>query len=326
MIETKKPLSEAELARLERLERSKRNLRGRRAPAVLPSRLARAAAFSPKARGLSDDASMVRVFAVRPWAVVEVRGRELGTRHRDALISLFRLRARRFEVIGSDGKVASAVYRTETTWRDMLLASGVRPHVNNLLVALRVLDELRSVTLRVFMSSWSDYEAAVAKGRLASAGWSDGVIGAIEWDGVSLDSKVTATYGEYVRMAFETRHLVSVNADVYFRCKTDYAKAWWPHIDSQPDHEWIAVETLAELVGRDHRAEDGKKRSRFREDVQRAMDDLVRAGGLSGWACEQVGQGRAKTYRYRYTHALPRQGQLEPPIAPPPAVMQGSGI
>lgn len=311
MSDQAKQLTPVELARLERLQRTRANMRGRKAPAVMPSRLARAAAFSPKARGLSDDATLVRVFAVRPWAVVEVRGRELGTKHRDALISLFRLRAKRFDVVGQDGQVASAVYRTETTWREFLATAGIRPHVNNLLIALRILDELRSVTVRIFLSLWSDYEIAVAKGRLASAGWSDSMIGAIEWDGVSLDSKLTATYGEYVRMAFESRNLVSLNADVYFRLHTDYAKAFWPHIDSQPDHDWVGVETLAELVGRDHRAEDGKRRSRFREDVGRAMDDLVHAGGLSSWSCEQLGQGRGKTYRYRYQHAMPTQGQLD---------------
>ena len=257
----------------------------------------------------------VRVFAVRPWSVVEVRGRELGTKHRDALISLFRLRAKRFDVVGQDGKVALAVYRTETTWREFLATTGIRSHANNPLIALRILDELRSVTVRIFLFSWSDYEVAVAKGRLASAGWSDSMIGAIEWDGVSLDGKLTATYGEYVRMAFESRNLVSLNADVYFRLHTDYVKAFWPHIDSQPGHDWVSVETLAELARRDHRAEDGKRRSRFREDVGRAMDDMVHAGGLSSWSCEQLGQGRGKTYRYRYQHAMPTQGQLDLAVA-----------
>ena len=41
-----------------------------------------------------------------------------------------------------------------------------------------------------------------------------------------------------------------------------------------------------------------------------AFNDMVAAGGLSEWRCEVLGFGRQKSYRYHYTHALPRQGAL----------------
>lgn len=190
-------LTDAEQARLERLHRTRKNARGRRQPSVMPSKLARTSAFAPRRHSLSSDADFLRVYVVRPHAVIEVRGRELGTRHRDALVALFRLRARRFETgVTADGRSRQAVYRTDTTWREVLQASGLTTHVNNLLTALRVFEELRSVTVRAFTGSFDSYEAAVAQGRLASAGWSDGMIGSIEWSGVSLDSEVSVTYGE----------------------------------------------------------------------------------------------------------------------------------
>ncbi|MBV9783719.1 MAG: hypothetical protein JO264_07850 [Acidisphaera sp.] len=311
-------LSDAEKARLERLARTRRNIRGRRQPAVLPSKLARTSAFAPRRHGLSSDADFLRVYVVRPHAVVEVRGRELGTRHRDALIALFRLRARRFETVAADGRTRTAVYRTDTTWRQILLASGLTAHVNNLLVALRVFEELRSVTVRVFTGSFSAYETAVARGRLASAGWSDGLIGTIEWSGVSLDSEVSVAYGEWVRMTFEAKNLVSVSADVYFRLKGDFSRAWWPYIDSQPDHDYVPLETLSALIGRDYRTEDSKRRARFREDVVSAFQDLVRAGGIEAFELVAYGPGRTKSYRVRYRHALPKAGQLELAIGDAP--------
>ncbi len=303
-------LSDVEQARLERAARTRRNSRGRRAPAVLPPKLARTSAFVPRRHGLSEDPAFLRVYTVRPHAVVEVRGRELGTRHRDALVALFRLRARRYETLAADGRQGAAVYRTDTTWRQILVASGLTEHVNNLLVALRVLEELRAVTVRVYTGSYDAYETAAKAGRLASAGWSDGLIGSIAWDGVTLDSEVTVSYGEWVRSSFETRELVSVNADVYFRLKGDFARAFWPFLDSQPDHNWITAERLGELVGRDLATETSKVRARFREEIGGAMDDLVAAGGLASWRWEAMGPGRTKSYRVHYTHALPRQGDL----------------
>lgn len=302
-------LSDIERRRLERLERTLKNRRGRRAPSVLPSRLARTSAFAPRQQSLSSDADFARVYVVPGHSVVEVRGRELGTRHRDMLMACFRLRARRVEAVTDRGE-KFVFCRTETSWRELLAASGLTGHVNNLLVALRILEELRTTTIRVFRGTYEDYETATRRGRLAGAGWSDALIGKIEWGGATLDSKLTVEYGEWVRRTLEERHLVAVDADVYFRLASDHARCWWPYIDSQPAYTWIGVEMLAQLAGRDYAEMTTRQRVKLREEVRQALDDMVVAGGLTSWATEQVGSGRAKSYRYRYERAAGPQAEL----------------
>lgn len=315
-------LSEAERKRLERFERMKQNRRGRRNPAVVPSKLARTSAFAPRKKGLVTDSSFVRIYAVKPHAVVEVRGRELGSQHRDALYALFRLRARRTEVANPDYDPSIPIsmasprprliyWHTEATWRQLLQATGRTCHVNNLATLLRVLEEMRTVTFRVFEGNFDAYEAATKRGRLSGAGFSDNLLGLIKWDGVELDSNVTVRYGEWVRRMFEAKTLVSLNGDVYFKLRSDYAKSFWPFIDSQPSYDHVGVELLAELSGRDYRSETTRQRLKFREEVRQAFDDMVAAGGLVSWSCQEVGSGRSKSYCYRYVHTLPRQGMLE---------------
>ncbi len=315
-------MSDAERKRLERFERIRQNRRGRRNPAVVPSKLARTSAFAPRKKGLVTDSNFVRVYAVKPHAVVEVRGRELGSQHRDALYALFRLRARRTEVTNPEYDPSIPVtmtspkpkliyWHTEATWRQLLQATGRTCHVNNLATLLRVLEEMRAVTFRVFDGNFDAYEAAAKRGRLSGAGFSDNLLGLIQWDGVDLDSNITVRYGEWVRRTFETKTLVSLNGDAYFKLRSDYAKSFWPFIDSQPSYDHVSVELLADLSGRDYRNETTRQRLKFREEVRQAFDDMIAAGGLASWTCEDVGSGRAKSYRYRYVHALPRQGLLE---------------
>lgn len=314
-------LTEAERKRLERFEKMQKNRRGRSSPAVMPSKLARTSAFAPRKKGLVTDSTFQRVYVVRPHTVVEVRGRELGSQHRDALYALFRLRARRTDepnplwnpnITGPDApKPRLVYYHTETTWREILRSTGRTTHVNNLGTVLRVFEEMRTVTFRVFKGDFDQYEAAAKRGRLSGPGFSDNLVNLIEWDGVELDSRVTVKYGEWVKQMFEARNLVSVNGDVYFRLKSDYAKAFWPFIDSQNSYDHLPVETLAELAGRDYRAETPRQRLKFREEVRQAFDDMAAAGGLASWRCDEVGSGRARSYCYRWSHALPRQGVLD---------------
>lgn len=320
MAEAEKELSETERKRLDRFERTQANRRGRKSPSVMPSRLARTSAFAPRKKGLVTDSAFVRVYAVKPHAIVEVRGRELGSQHRDALYALFRLRAKKriISPTESDPSIpASQVvyWQTEATWRQLLQATGRTCHVNNLATFLRVLEEMRAVTFRIFEGNWDAYEAASKKGRLAGAGFSDNLLGLIEWDGVELDSKITVHYGEWVRRMFETKNLVSLNGETYFKLRSDYAKSFWPFIDSQPNYSYIDVEMLSSLAGRDYGAETTRQKLKFREEVRQAFDDMVSAAGLTSWCCEEVGSGRAKSYRYRYEHALPRQGSLNLAIA-----------
>jgi hypothetical protein len=314
------PLSEAEEKRLRRFRRSIENRRGRTNPAIVPNKLARTSAFAPRRHHLSCDGSFESVYIVRPHTVVHVHGRELGSQHRDAIYAIFRSRARKISepnlsyVPGSNDPVTAyprvEYYYTQTTWRELLLTTGRTAHVNNLGSLLRCFEEIRSVSFRVYQGSYDEYQTQVARGRLPGAGFSDNLINEIRWEGVSLDSHVTVKYGAWVRRTFEAKNLVSLNADVYFRLRSDYAKSFWPFIDSQPSYTYVDDATLAELAGRDYRNEDSKRRAKFREDIVQALNDMISAGGLADWRCEVLGAGRQKSYRYHYIHALPRQGML----------------
>ncbi len=68
------------------------------------------------------------------------------------------------------------------------------------------------------------------------------------------------------------------------------------------------METLAQLAGRDYATMTTRQRIKLREEVRQALDDMVTAGGLASWTCEQVGSGRAKSYRYRYERTAKPQG------------------
>ena len=324
--EPEKELSESERLRLERFKRSRENRRGRQKPAVMPGRLARTSAFAPRRQNLSTDANFERVYVVRPHTVVQVSGRELGSQHRDALYAIFRVRARRISepnphhIPGSLDPITSpqrlTYYLTDTTWRELLQATGRTLHVNNLGTLLRSFEEMRSVSFRVYKGDFDAYEAAMKRGRLPGAGFSDNLVNRIEWSGVSLDAQVTVRYGEWVKEMFEAKSLVSLNGDVYFKLKSDYAKSFWPFIDSQNSYNYIDIAGLADLAGRDYANEPTKRRVKFREDVRQALDDMVAAGGLASWRCEEVGAGRKKGYRYYYTHALERQGALDLMLSP----------
>ncbi len=70
-------------------------------------------------------------------------------------------------------------------------------------------------------------------------GGSSAVINDISWEGLQLDSEVRVQLGTAVLNAIEKAHLVSINANVQFKLKSDYAKSFWPYIDSQPNHSYI---------------------------------------------------------------------------------------
>jgi hypothetical protein len=316
-----KDLSDVENARLARFERSHANRRGRSRPSVLPSKLARTSAFAPTNRNLITDSTFTRVYVVEGHSVVEVRGRELGSQHRDALYALFRVRAKALQVPNTEWSSTISTpgvrqFRTilvaNTTWRDLLKHMGRTEHVNNLGTVLKSLEELRSVSVRVYKGSYDQYLASVKHGRLAGAGFSDGIIGLIEWDGVNLDSPVRVEYGKWVRDTFSQKTLVSLNADTYFRLQTDYAKCLWPWIDSQPNHNWLDEPRAGELIGKpDIMAQPGKIRAEFRRQVREAFDDIVRAGGLQSWNETVTGSGRAKIRKFSWKHAIPRQFELD---------------
>ena len=96
--------------------------------------------------------------------------------------------------------------------------------------------------------------------------------------------------------------LVSLNAEVQFRLKSDHAKTFWPYIDSMNNHFYVDEDTLAALAGRDLWGDKETKTTwgQFRKDCKQAFDDMVRAEGLASWTFELMGVGRIKKRRYLY--------------------------
>jgi hypothetical protein len=317
-------LTPEERKRLERLERTRKNIRGRINPATMPDRLTRTAAFAPRRGGLITDSKFTRVYEVPGYSVVEVKGRELGSQHRDALVAAFRLPREKIVMANPAYRPGTFIvpslvhYQARTTWRELLIKMGRTQHVNNLMTLMAVLSEIQQVVILVHEGrSIAQIDADTRKnatramlGNRDRAGGSAPLLKEIAWEGLQLDSKVTIQFGTAVLDAIEKSHLVSINADVQFRLKSDFAKSFWPFIDSQPNFAYIDEERLAQLTGTDLAAIDSTKRGEFRKVCRQAFDDMVRAGGLSDWSNEVLGNGRQKWHRYHYKHALPRQMEL----------------
>lgn len=320
----KRPLSEDELVLLERAERSKQNRRQRKNPSVMPDRLARTSAFTPRRQGLITDSNFVRIYEVPGYSVVEVKGRELGSQHRDAIYALFRLPRVRITVPNPERRPGTFIspnltfYETRTTWRSLLKAMGRVEHLNNLLSLMEVFEEVRQVSFIVHQGkSIKDIERIhrMKRERLLpdTPGEASSLISSIQWEGGQLDSAVIVRFGSTVLEMIEKAALVSINAEVQFRLKSDHAKTFWPFIDSQPNFTFIDEERLAQLAGRRlwEGDETSATRAQFRKECREAFRDMQAAGGLSNWHEEVTGSGRAKSRRYHYTHQVPRQMELE---------------
>ena len=319
-----RPLSPEEEQRLARKERTLQTRRGRRNPASMPTHLARTTAFAPRKKDLITDSDLVHIYEVSGYSVVEVRGRELGSQHRDAIYALFRLPR---EKVNADnpayqpGTFITPVlwyYQTRTTWRTLIRAMGRTEHVNNLLSLVHVFQEIQQVSVLIHEGrSLKELEAIKSKRKRnilpAGAGSASSLITDLRWEGAQLDSPVAVTYGARVLEMIEKAHLVSSNADVQFRLRSDHAKVFWPFIDSQPDHTFIEEERLAQLSGRDLWAPGATSatRAQFRKECREAFKDMVSAGGLLRFNEEVTGSGRSKSRRYTYIHAVPRQCELE---------------
>lgn len=317
-------MTEEELARLERKKRSLQNRRGRTQPAVVPNRLARTSAFAPKRQGLITDSNFTRVYEVPGYSVVEVRGRELGSQHRDVLYALFRLKRSKVSVANQDHRPGTFIaptltfYQTTTSWRELLQVMGKTEHVNNLLTLKNTMEEIQQVVITIHegrsIEELEKIRDGRRKGYLADVkGRSGSLINDVDWTGAQLDSPITVTYGTSMLTIVEKAHLVSINADVHFRLNSDFAKTFWPFIDSQPSFSYIDENRLAQLAGRDLWAEGmtASHRSQFRKDCRQAFQDMERAGGLALWREEITGSGQTKSRRYHYEHAFPRQMELD---------------
>lgn len=317
-----RPFTPEEEQRLARKERTLKNRRGRRNPSTMPQHLARTSAFVPRKKDLITDSNFVRVYEVPGYSVVEVKGRELGSQHRDAIYALFRLPREKVKIDNPAYRSGAFLppilwyYQTRTTWRTLIKAMGRTEHVNNLLSLVHVFQEIQQVSVLIHEGrSLKELEAIKAKrGRHIlpdSPGSASSLITDLSWEGAQLDSAVTVTYGARVLEMIEKAHLVSINAEVQFRLKSDHAKVFWPFIDSQPNHNYIDEERLAQLAGRELWSDvaTSATRAQFRKECREAFKDMVNAGGLSSFTEEVTGSGRSKSRRYTYTHAAPRQSE-----------------
>ena len=308
-------LSEAEKKRLERVA----SRRGRNRPAKVPARLARTSAFAPKRRGLITDSSFERLYVVRGQSVVRVSGRELGSQHRDALYAVFRLGVQSVTVEDEKSFMGRRrVLKVETTWRELLKNMGLTAHVNNVAGLHFAFQDIKKVVVTVYEGNEEQLLDRFRAGRLPQdAGKMGNMLEDIEWSGLGLDDRVSVSYGEWSANMVMSAKLVSLNADVQFALTSDYAKAFWPYIDSFHRHTWVDEERLAELIGRDLWGpnETASTRRAFRSCCRRAFNDMVSVGGLRSWQEEVRGDGRHKTRRYHYEHGLDIQPELPLPQA-----------
>lgn len=317
-IDSKRKLSEAEEKRLARDKRTRLNRRGRKDPSAVPARLTRTSAFAPRRHG-TVNANIERIFHVPGHSVVLVKGGELGSVHRDMIYALFRLKSKlansrsRNPEAPENGTIDGIptyvdVVESVLSWRDLLLTMGKTQHTNNILTLVNVMEELRSITMTIYDGDPDEVMRRLGAGRIPHGrGQITGVIDTVEWDGIKLDSKVRVRWGRTVMTAFRTRALVSLNAEVQFALKSEYAKSFWPFIDSNPSHVYIDETMLASLISYNLFGDDdtNAKRSQFRKDCRQAFDDMVKAGGLRHYTVEELGNGRMKMRRYHYKHALP---------------------
>lgn len=320
----KRPLTEEQLLLLERAERSKQNRRNRKNPSVMPDRLARTSAFTPRRQNLNTDSNFTRIYEVPGYSVVEVKGRELGSQHRDAIYALFRLPRTIITAPNPHYRPGRLIqpnvrfYETQTTWRSLLRGMGKAEHLNNLLSLMHVFEEVRQVSFIIHqgksLKDMDNIRQAKSERFLPDTpGEISSLISEISWEGGKLDSVITVRFGSSVLEMVEKAALVSINADVHYRLKSDHAKTFWPFIDSQPSHSYIDENRLAQLAGRDLWAEGetSASRAQFRKECREAFRDMVAASGLSEWSEEVTGAGRSKSRRYHYKHVVARQIELE---------------
>lgn len=303
-------LQEAEKKRLARVG----SRRGRNRPSKVPARLVRTSAFAPKRRGLITDSAFERLYVVRGHSVVRVAGREFGSQHRDALYAVFRL-SHESEVQKDDTHpIGYARYlKVVTTWRELLKVMGLSQHANNIAALHFTFEDIKKVVVTVYEGDEARLLEQYRQGKLPkSKGKMGNLLHDVEWDGLGLDDRVLVYYGDWTANMVMSAKLVSLNADVQFALSSDYAKSFWPYIDSLHRHNWVDEDRLAELIGRDLWAETETSATRrdFRSTCRKAFEDMVRAGGLRSWRVEIRGDGRKKTHRYCYDHALNAQPEL----------------
>jgi hypothetical protein len=307
------PLSPKAQKRIERLK----NRKGRKKPAKVPARLTRTSAFAPKRRGLITDSAFRRLYVVPGHSIVHVVGRELGSQHRDALYAVLRLPTKELMVEDAESAIGrSVLLEVRTTWRELLECLNLTAHANNVANLFLIFEELMQVVMTVIDSRTKSQELLleeIRKRGVADAGFKmRHILHSVEAPGMGLDDKVRVVFGHWMVDSLTNLKLVSLNADVQFALKSDYAKSFWPYIDSFTRHTFVDEEMLCSLVGRElfGPVETSATRRDFRTYCRHAFDDMVKAGGLLSWREEIRGKGREKTRRYHYHLAYPQQMEL----------------
>jgi hypothetical protein len=234
---------------------------------------------------------------------------------RDALYAVFRLSHESEVVKESDTALGYTRYlKVETTWRELLKVMGLTQHANNIAALHFTFEDIKKVVVTVYEGDEARLLEQHRDGKLPkSKGKMGNLLHDVEWSGLGLDDRVLVYYGDWTANMVMSAKLVSLNADVQFALASDYAKSFWPYIDSMQRHNWVDEDRLAELVGRElwSEIENANTRRDFRSKCRKAFDDMVRAGGLRLWRVEVRGDGRKKSHRYHYDHAL-----NSPPLLP----------
>ncbi len=300
--------------------------RGRKRPSKVPSRLTRTPAFVAKSRNLDNNPDAVRLYYMPRHSLIKTKGRELGSSHRNLIYALFRKKPKIIQCenplwsdLSPKERATSGTpksieeFSVTFTWRELLDTMGVGYHKNNLERIIRLAEEINQVSITIYDRDVDKiYNEIVAEDtrntKLPKSDTSQrGRIGRIfrdfEWSGKGFDDKIVVRYDIWVREVFEKKHLVSLNADVQFNLKSDYAMSIWPFIDSQPNYSFIDENAVAALVGRLPINEmTPPERAQFRRETKRAFDDMLRAGGIRSYEVEKPKSIVCRKYHYK--HAL----------------------
>ncbi|MEM9356269.1 MAG: hypothetical protein AAGB04_08650 [Pseudomonadota bacterium] len=205
----------AEVRRIERFKNTRRNRRGRKAPARIPHRLTRTNAFAPTYRNLNTDSEFERLYIVPKHSVIRVSGRELGVGHRDITTGVFRHDYVAYEIHNPQYDKYSAwsrnnqptfqVFEVITTWRKLLEAMQLTPHIHNLMTLFGYFEDIKKVFFTVFEGNPDDLLERGLDGKLRLKpevmeqyeGQMGNLFGDIRWTGLDLDSELRIQYGSW---------------------------------------------------------------------------------------------------------------------------------
>ncbi|MDE4063863.1 hypothetical protein [Phaeobacter gallaeciensis] len=306
-------LSEKSRKRQEAIKQRRQRLS--RKPAKVPTELARSGMFRPTKQYLNQQTTSYTL-EVGNWAKISVVGKELGIAHKDTLMAVFRQNARtimdnspessQIEKWGIAAKTKSVVY---TTWRGLLQAQNKSAHVNNITTQAGLLEDLSSLIVSF----------RIHEGR---RGGGSGSLIEVLFDGFELDSRVQISYGQHVKQIMAAKQIVYLDAEAYYTLKSDYAKAFFSFIDSQPNNSWVDESILAQIVGRDIWRENWQQRGDFRKYCVRAFNDFEASGYLRNVQRVPYKSGKNTCFRFEYEFCKPKQKDLFP--CDPSEVIRGT--